>query len=228
MNRNIEWELLSKDLIENCEIYHRCYYDKKTFSGPSLHFHKRALNASQSEKAEMVYALLVSWGMHRMGGGPQMNDFDIFSDSLADNFTAIQALSAKNIDDIDEDEFNLLEKVFIDLKLMKSSKKIVANSKILAHYLPNIIAPIDNEYTFRFIFGAARSPGYWKEFELFREIHLNLVKQVIVDKRFKDSADKWLNNRMFPWDTSLPKIVDNLIIGKIGEQKRLQKRAKKH
>jgi hypothetical protein len=190
--RQIDWEPLVIDLVENCEKYHNYYYDKKTFSGPSLHFHIRALNASKTEKAEMVYALLVSWGMHRMGGGPQMNEFELFSGSLAFNFVSIQVLEDRGIENISEDDFNLLENIFLNLKAMRSSKKIVANSKILAHYLPNLIAPIDNEYTFKFIFGTPRSPGYWKEkdFELFMEIHLNLFKKVIEDDTFKASAKK--------------------------------------
>src|SRR5579863_6302912 len=150
--RIIEWDYLASDLAVNCETYHHDYYEGKKFSGPSLHFHRRALRATGDEKTEMVYALLVSWGMHRMGGGPQMNEFDIFSSSITRHLPVIEALSGKRIDDISRSDFDRLEWVFQNLNAMKSSRKIVAFSKILAHYLPDIIAPIDNEYTFRFVF----------------------------------------------------------------------------
>jgi hypothetical protein len=217
----IEWDHLANDLALNCEDYHQDYYEGKRFSGPSLHFHRRALTATAIEKTEMVYALLVSWGMHRMGGGPQMNEFEIFSASVAEHLPTIQSLCSKNISDVTIDEFNVLESVFENLNAMKSSRKIVAFSKILAHYLPNIIAPIDNEYTLRFVFGRPRIPDAWDEFGLFRNIHLRLIKKVATHKHFLQTSSQWLNNPDFPWDTSLPKIIDNLIIGKVIVDKKL-------
>jgi hypothetical protein len=219
--RLIDWEHLANDLALNCETYHNDYYEGKKFSGPSLHFHRRALTATEEEKTEMVYALLVSWGMHRMGGGPQMNEFKIFSASLSEHLPVIQSLSSKTIGNISEPEFNSLERVFENLNAMRSSRKIVAFSKILAHYLPNIIAPVDNEYTLRFIFGRPRIPDAWDEFVLLRDIHFKLIKNVATHEHFLRSATQWLDNSEFPWDTSLPKIVDNLIIGKVIVDKKL-------
>lgn len=70
--RIIDWEHLANDLALNCETYHNDYYEGKKFSGPSLHFHRRALSTTPGEiKTEMVYAVLVSWGMHRMGAVPR-------------------------------------------------------------------------------------------------------------------------------------------------------------
>ena len=136
MNRNnktIDWNELSYDLIENCETYHDNYYDSKKFTGPSLHFHRRALSAFDNEKSEMIYALLVAWGMHRMGGGAQMNEFDVFQTSLEEHLPAIQNLSLLKLDSISESDFDLLEEIFENLKAMRTSVKIVAHSKILAH-----------------------------------------------------------------------------------------------
>jgi hypothetical protein len=219
--RLIDWDHLANDLAVNCETYHQDYYEGKRFSGPSLHFHRRALSAERDEKAEMVYAMLVSWGMHRMGGGPQMNEFEIFKESISEHFPVIQSLCLKNIGNITETEFNRLDDVFENLNAMKSFRKIVAFSKIIAHYLPDIVAPIDNEYTLRFIFGRPRIPDAWDEFGLFRDIHFRLVKKVATHEHFLQAASQWLDNPNFPWDTSLPKIVDNLIIGKVIVDKKL-------
>jgi len=219
--RMIDWDHLANDLALNCETYHQDYYEGKRFSGPSLHFHRRALTATRDEKAEMVYALLVSWGMHRMGGGPLMNEFDIFSASISEQMPAIQSLCSKNISDVTVSEFNILEGVFENLNAMKSSRRIVAFSKILAHYLPDIIAPIDNEYTLRFVFGRPRIPDAWDEFGLFRNIHFKLIRKVASHEYFLRTANQWRDNPDFPWDTSLPKIIDNLIMGKIIVDKKL-------
>ena len=225
--RQFDWQSLVDDLIVNCEQYHQFYYLKNNFTGPSHHFHIRALTASDSEKAEMAYALLVSWGMHRMGGGAQMNNFDVFQKSIAGVLADIKKLNSKHLENISEEEFNQLEQIFTSLNPMKSSRKIVAISKILAHYLPNLVAPIDNEYTFRFICQEANPPRNWEEFELFKEIHLNLYKKVAINSTFNSFASKWLGSKEFAWDTSIPKIIDNLIIGKIGQLKQIETSKKK-
>ncbi|MDA3613780.1 hypothetical protein [Polluticaenibacter yanchengensis] len=221
--RKINWDNLVKDLLENCEHYHSQFYTNKKFSGPSHHFHLRALTAIDKEKAEMTYAMLVSWGMHRMGGGAQMNDYKIFEESIFSTLQEIESLKEKKLSEISKEDMQQLEQIFDNLNPMRSSKKIVAVSKVLAHYLPDIIAPIDNEYTFQFICEKPRQTNFplnWTEFELFKEIHIKLFKPVVSDGKFISSAKNWLNDSQFHWDTSLPKIVDNLIVGKIGHLKR--------
>jgi hypothetical protein len=220
--RQINWDQLVSDLLINFEQYHSDFYANDKFKGPSHHFHIRALTAPESEKPEMTYAMLVSWGMHRMGGGAQMNDYEIFHKSILNSLKHIQKLINYKLEDITEKEMIVFKTIFDTLDPMLSSKKIVAVSKVLAHYLPDIVAPIDNEYTFQFICQEPRNtnpPRNWTEFELFENIHLNLFKRVVIDTKFKSIATQWLNNPKFPWDTSLPKIVDNLIVGKIGQLK---------
>ena len=48
--RVIDWNHLANDLALNCETYHNDYYEGKKFSGPSLHFHRRALTATVRRK----------------------------------------------------------------------------------------------------------------------------------------------------------------------------------
>lgn len=228
-NRQVNWDMLVDDLLDKRALYHKNFYKKGIFTGPSLHFHRRALSAKGGEKMEMVYAVLVSWGMHRMGkGGAKMRDWNTFAKSISKAEIQLQSLGMQNIQVIEEVEFQKLKHTFNALKIMKSKRKIVAVSKVLAHYLPNLIAPIDNEYTFRFIFDRATYPSSWlDEFELFKEIHLNLYQRVTENALFKSSAEKWRKNSKFQWDTSLPKIVDNLIIGKRVYEKELLKMKQK-
>jgi len=218
--RVIDWDHLVSDLALNCETYHHDFYAEKKFSGPGLHFHQRALNAKPDEKAEMVYAALAAWGMHRPEGGPQMNEFCIFQKSLAEYLPFIASINSKNISNITIDEFNMLEPVFDNLNAMRTPRRIVALSRILAHYLPDIIAPVD-EYTSRFIFGKPFIPDACNDFVFFRDIHFNLVRELTTDKRFIRASMRWLNNEEFPWDRSLPKITHNLIVGKIIADKKL-------
>lgn len=218
--REVNWDCLIMDLLDNCELYHNYFYKYNQFTGPSIYFHLRALTADNISKPEMTYALLVSWGMHRMGGGAQMNDYETFCNSISACSHTFQLLKGKKLSDISESDFDILLHIFDNLNPMRSSKKIVGVSKVMAHYLPDIIAPIDNEYTFKFICGKPSAPINWTEKDIFKNIHLKLFKPIVSDRKFIGLTTKWLGNKEFPWDTSLPKIVDNLIIGKIGHLKR--------
>jgi len=218
--RRIEWDILINDIIENCEQYHKQFYDINNFDGPSYYFHIRALNANTKDKSEMTYALLVSWGMHRMGGGPKMNDFETFNKSISECDDKFILLNGKKLSTIVTQDFNILLEIFDHLNPMRSSRKIVGASKVMAHYLPEIIVPIDNEYTFKFITGKKYMPRNWDEKNLFNEIHLNLFKPIISNIKFNTLAANWLKNEKFQWDTSLPKIIDNLIIGKLARNKK--------
>jgi hypothetical protein len=47
----------------------------------------------------------------------------------------------------------LLEKVFINLKIMESTRRIVGVSKILHFLLPDLIIPVDGKYTLPAFYG---------------------------------------------------------------------------
>lgn len=74
------------DILNNADVYHKKYYASERFTGPSLHFHKRALATGfdrWKEKVELTYAAVASWGMHRMGNnGSKMQPFERFKKSL--------------------------------------------------------------------------------------------------------------------------------------------------
>lgn len=74
------------DLLEHASHYHRVYYAVETFGGPSLHFHRRALEMAALDYdrcLEHIYAVLTAWGMHRMGrGGSKMQPFPAFQASM--------------------------------------------------------------------------------------------------------------------------------------------------
>lgn len=225
IKQKIFWNDLVNDLTQNFVKYHDHFYKYVGFTGPSLHFHHRALSAENDEKIEMVYAVLTSWGMHRMGRkGAKMNEFSIFGDSIRDCESLLVKFKGLKLEDCSEYDFEPLVEIFEKLNPMYSEVKIVGVSKVLAHYLPDIIAPVDRQYTFQFIKQKPKDttlPGNWGELELLRELHLKLFKPVAENKQFRTQADSWIGSKeIFPWDTSIPKIIDNLIIGKLkGEGK---------
>ncbi|RYC66245.1 hypothetical protein [Spirosoma sordidisoli] len=215
----INWATLVNDITENCVKYHDQHYKEVGFTGPSLHFHIRALELKNPEKIEFVYAALTAWGMHRMGKkGAKLNNFDIFEKSIKDCEPIFTKLGDAKLENSSGLEFDYIKELFHTLNPMASGVKIVGVSKVLAHYIPDIIAPVDRQYTFQFLNQKKDTtpPRNWDEYELLREIHLKLFKPIALNEHFRKHALEWLNQKSeYPWDTSIPKIIDNLIIGKL-------------
>ena len=214
----INYEEKINDLIENMEKYHKKFYDKNKFTGPSLYFHKKALEIISKEDIakhlEYVYAVLVAWGMHRMGSsGAKMNHFNVFRDSLDKCWDKIIFLRKVSLNEIEkEDVQKELKVIFDSIKIMDSSIKLIAHSKVLAHLVPNLIPPIDREYTLFFLRGKKYVPK--KEWDFFNEILIKFFLPIAINEKFKNNVIKWRKNKQqFDWDTSIPKIIDNLIIG---------------
>jgi len=208
------------DVISNAEKYHEAYYAAETFRGPSLYFHRRSLETRNSANfehyLEYVYATLASWGMHRMGkGGSKMQSFDVFKKSIVAIRDKIE--EAKNIEyqNVTESNWTLLEKIFRGINVMASGTRIVGNSKVMAHMAPNIVAPIDREYTLKYLRGNTNiKNGVDREWNLMKEIILDFFIPIAKEYRFISKAESWMSDQSkYPWDTSLFKVIDNLVIG---------------
>ncbi len=145
-------------LLANLETAHDAYHRAEVFGGPSLHFHLRSLEASRAQDFELfseyVYAMLASWGMHRMGsGGSKMRDFDEFSHSLRLVWPEALQLQNKDPSSLSESDWESLKVIFCGIRCMASGTSLVGNSKVMAHLIPNIIPPVDRRYTLNFLFG---------------------------------------------------------------------------
>jgi len=218
---NEKWLSYYNDLLENSEEYHKYFYDKEIFTGPSLHFHRRSLEVDYLNKPEVLYAMLVSWGMHRMGGGPKMVEYEKFKRSIENIKNEVDRVNSLKEIIIVEKKAIEVKNLFLKLEAMKTSKKITGNSKVLAHLCPNLIIPIDGEYTMQFINGLGHrgKPKGYGEFEFFEDFHNKIVFKLAENSSFLSLANKWINSKLNPWDTSIPKVIDNLIIGKISNSK---------
>jgi len=208
------------DIVENAEVYHQAFYDAEVFTGPSLFFHLRSLETRRSEDfilhLEFIYATLASWGMHRMGeGGAKMQNFHVFRRSVEPLRKDI--LEAGNIDYRLMSEFHwlLLEKIFRSIKIMASGTSLVGNSKVMAHLIPNVIPPIDRQYTLKYLMGNSTIENDLNyEWNLLKGLVGDFFLPVATDNRFLMLAEKWMSDQVtYPWDTSILKVVDNLLIG---------------
>lgn len=209
-----------KDILTNAERYHRAYYQAGTFGGPSLYFHRRAIETRQSplvlNHLEYVYATLASWGMHRMGSaGSKMLGFDVFCrsiESLKDKIAEAQQLAPPSMS---LRGWEVLKEMFQGINVMASGTRLVGNSKVMHHLIPNIVPPIDREYTLRYLRGNTNIRNDKDlEWQIMKEIISDFFIPIACDAGFEAKGREWMARQgEYPWDTSLLKVVDNLVIG---------------
>lgn len=207
-------------LLQSLDAAHAAYYRAETFGGPSLHFHLRALEAGRAADfdkfVENVYAVLVAWGMHRMGrGGSKMCEFEQFKASLEPLWPTIVKLQRATPEDLDEVGWEQMGTVFRGIRCMATRTSLVANSKVMAHALPSLIVPVDRQYTIRFLFGTTNIVNdVEREWEKLKIILREFFYPLLRTETFKLKLAAWQSSDVqFSWDTSPLKILDNLIIG---------------
>ena len=193
------------------------------FPGPSLYFHERAIERrrahvdaasllADTQFLETVYAVLPAWGMHRMGKQKaKVVDFDLMVDSFRAMAEPIQALWQRSITAIADDEVadvsDQVWHIIAGLKVSQSETRIVAGSKALHHVLPDLVPPIDRQYTFQFFTGQKSvqhgdAAAFAEWFPYFCEI----------GRRCRPEIDQ-ITERAGFMATSSAKVIDNAIIG---------------
>lgn len=187
------------------------------FTGPASYFPRVALeygkrNFLSDRHIEMIYATLTAWGMHRLSKtGPKLPDFKHFKCHILHCKTELIKLKDVRIEDVPGEQkdslFSELEElVFNKIHASETNSQIVASTKTLAHILPNLIPPMDREYTAKY-FGINMDSDNHKE-ELFRKV-MDAMWEIYQDKTVCEKALKY--NQKYPY-VSLPKLFDNAII----------------
>lgn len=187
---------------------------KYTFNGPSLYFHQKALECQQTEflsnrHIEYVYATLVAWGMHRMGPtGAKMPNFDEFKESIIAHKDKLEELRGKRIEYITRNEIDsIIESLSIicfSIKGSTSNSHLVSGSKTLAHILPNLVCPMDRQYTLRFFKFRSKDT----ENDIFKFVMRSMWDFYQNSNNVK-SVQSLLGQT---FNENYPKIFDNLII----------------
>ena len=206
--------------LDKAAQYHAAFYKREPFRGPCLHFHRRALLPRDADitatHQELVYAMLAAWGMNQPGrSGPKMQDFETFRDSIDSLRGNIQKARRLDLVKMAEGEWRVLEEVFKNLDVMASGSVLVGNSKVMHHLMPHLVPPIDRTHSLRFLRGAgAIEESVGEQWEMIKRIISDFFIPVISNQAFRETVQAWMANRSdYPWDTSVLKVVDNLIIG---------------
>jgi len=141
---------------------------------------------------EILYATLFSWDMNSRGA--KMKYFDEFKE--------IERLG----EDLDIAKLKpILMKTYEELNLMKTSGKLVSNSKLLHFLFPNLLMPMDRANTLTYFYGNTNELVN-KYIEII-DLSFEIMKQPLKWNYFLD------NER----NTTVPKIIDNAIILMVGK-----------
>jgi hypothetical protein len=158
-----------EELIGGFAEYVTTFEANEAFPGPSLYFHLRAIEQRRQHQTvrsllddtrflEYAYAVLPAWGMHRMGAqAAKVGDFSQITTALREAAPALEQLWPQRITILSQQEADKVAatawEVIAHIKVSTSRTQIVAGSKMLHHLLPDLIPPIDRQYTFRFFTG---------------------------------------------------------------------------
>ncbi len=210
-------------LIGGFSTFVRRFERSNAFPGPSLYFHEKAIAQRRRHSSvsglladdrffECVYAVLPSWGMHRMGKqAAKVGDFDAMVESFRSCEPVIDQLWDLHISHVSEAPVDELAEqiwsVLGALRVSTSATRIVAGSKALHHVLPDLVPPIDRQYTFQFFTGQkAVNSG---DERAFLEWFPYLAE---IGRRASTPIQEALDRGGF-MATGAAKVVDNAIIG---------------
>jgi hypothetical protein len=193
------------------------------FSGPSVYFHQRAIEIRRQHASaaglladerflEYVYAVLPAWGMHRMGSqAAKVTEFSQFAASLRSAVPVIGPLWPLDITRLVPADVPGVARrgwqVIAAIRASTSETQIVAGSKTLHHVLPELIPPIDRQYTFRFFTGQKQIPA--GDQRAFLEWFPYLAE---IGRRCRNTIEIAIN-RGGPMASGPAKVIDNAIIG---------------
>lgn len=200
----------------------------EAFPGPSLYFHLCAIDRRrQHDNArsllediqflEYVYAVLPAWGMHRMGPqAAKVAGFATIVTALRQQAPALQHLWPLRITTLAPDAARqaaqIAWQVIAAVKVSRSRTQIVAGSKMLHHILPDLIPPIDRQYTFSFFTGQKMVPSDHAAF-------LDWFPQfATIGRRCQEPIRDTISRGGF-MATGEAKVIDNAIMGFMQQQR---------
>lgn len=209
------------ELASDFDKYVKVFAESNRFTGPSWYFHNRTIELTTKTRSlddlfnndcffEYLYATLTSWGLHRMGpGNAKLRELDEIKESFRLKLPAISELSKMSLSQLPKQNVREVAgkawEVMSGLKVSIAEAQIVANSKALHHIIPQLIAPVDREYTFNFFY--SRKNLSIPEEHAFIEIFTAMTD---IARQNAEAISRLVGTI---WNTSESKIVDNAIVG---------------
>jgi hypothetical protein len=199
--------------------------DEKIFGGPGLYFHYTCISkfarVPMAEKLnrgtfyKYLYSVLASWGMYRTGSAvTDMQTPDEFQSQIMAQRDALLELEGYKIWALDEPDRQKVQSILAELLdtmlVAKTKLRLIANSKILHHILPDLVPPVDRMFTLPY-FGIEESLVEIKSASsVFAQIYPCYVQVAHVHQ---EEIRKRINLDQENWYTSFTKVIDNAVVG---------------
>jgi len=150
---------------------------------------------------------LVKWGMDSRGATGLLLPIPAFSSSLRKYEPKITVLEKLDIEDTNlplQQNAQQIWSLIEGLGLSQGGNQIVTGSKTLHHIIPNLIPPVDREYTRRFF-------GFWmQQFQYNSQVFPYIWIRFALIAR-KTNPQQYVD--MKDWFTSKTKVLDNAVVG---------------
>jgi len=157
-----------------------------------------------------IYKTLESWDMNSRRA--KLVSFPEFSESLINLSSNIIGLANYTIELLDENDLReinpRLGELFENLKVMQSRSRIVGVSKAMHFLLPRLVMPVDGKFTLKFFFN-------YRPYRPFLSWEVGLFLDIFAafSKFARDLGLTRQDEDPSSWNTTVPKIIDNAIIG---------------
>jgi hypothetical protein len=199
--------------VEKCNEIYRSGHDLGYYREIiAMHREHNDLEALIENDAFLIklYETLEQWDMNKRGA--RLVSFDIFVKSVRFWKRSLVRLYEYKLHEDIESEFSsineVLEKVFCNLRVMESKRRIVGVSKTLHFLLPDLVMPVDGRYTLEAFYGYNKFSNIAKqEFKTFKNIFestFEIATRLDLTPLDVDGVQ---------WKTSVPKLIDNAVIG---------------
>ncbi len=208
-----------KDLIKRFPFFIKYYEDHCPFAKPGQYeYHQKTIQIRRelgsakaalknAEYLETLYRTLKAWGIGSRGS--KLKLFSDFIDVLDNISSDICDLDGLRLDQIATEIGNVSQeiwKIINKMHIVDNIAKLVPCSKTLHHILPDLIVPMDREYT-QLFFGWQNPQFQYGQYRCFIEAFTSFeyIAREVNPKQYVGIG----------WNTSLSKVIDNGIVGLI-------------
>jgi len=204
-------------LIENFFFFLNYYKDYCPFTKPGqLEYHRNTIQQRfqlGSVKAALkddfflksLYKTLQAWGIgSRRSKIKSFNNFVISLNELAQEISMLDNLKLDQEDLVIDIVAQKIWKIMNRMQIVDNIATLVPCSKTLHHILPDLVVPMDREYT-QLFFGWQNPQFQYGQENCFKEAFRAFAR---ISKEINPS--QYIGNS---WNTSLTKVIDNSVVG---------------
>jgi hypothetical protein len=167
-----------------------------------------------SNYVSLAYRTLQDWNMDERGA--KLVDLSAFRNSILSHLESLAHLKGHRLELLSTAELAMvlteLKSLFVGLKVMQTRARIVGVSKTLHFLVPNLVMPVDRGNILSLLYlGSKYSANPEREFQCFTEIfeeYRELCHKLDLSVRDVNGLG---------WNSSIPKMIDNALIGFLSE-----------